>query len=95
MEKEGNIGKSKKKKKIKIFIFVPGNTKGAIFWLGKILIYIKTKLDFSGGSDGKESDCDAGDQGSIPGSKFSIANLENYKLTKASITLCFPCIVGL
>ena len=42
-----------------------------------------------------KSACDAGDQDSIPRSKFSIANWENYKLTKVSITLCFPCIVDL
>ena len=34
-----------------------------------------------------ESACDAGEHGSIPGSKFSIANWENYKLTQASTTL--------
>lgn len=30
------------------------------------------KLDFPGGSDGKESSCSAGDQGSIPGSGRSL-----------------------
>ena len=31
-------------------------------------MYINLTMGFSGGSDGKESACNAGDQGSIPGS---------------------------
>ena len=31
-------------------------------------VLVSSTLDFSGGSDGKESACNAGEQGSVPGS---------------------------
>ena len=43
-------------------------------------MYILTKEDFPGGSDGKESACNAGDLASIPGSGRSPAKGNGYPL---------------
>ena len=38
-----------------------------ILYSGKVIEFLEIKPGFPGGSDGKESSCNVGDMGSIPG----------------------------
>ena len=46
----------------------------------RFVVYFEIREGFSGGSDGEESACNAGDQGSIPGSGRSPGEGNGYPL---------------
>ena len=48
---------------MKLWLPSSKDVKSLLKYLGKVIIFV----GFPGGSDGKESVCSAGDQGSIPG----------------------------
>ena len=51
------------------------------------------KSYFLGGSEGKESSCNAGDQGSIPGSGRSPGEGKDYPLQYSGLENSIDCIV--
>ena len=51
-----------------IYVTVPGGVSGSQLYLIRFWVILSSSLGFCGGSDGKESACNTGDLGSIPGS---------------------------
>ena len=51
----------------------------------QLFVYYYSKLDFPGGSDSKESACDAGDSGSISGSGRAPGEGNGYPLLYSSL----------
>ena len=50
-------------------------------------------MGFSGGSDGKESACNAGDLGSVPGLGISPGDREGYPLQYSDLENSMDCVV--
>ena len=65
------------------------DVKSLLKYLGKIIIFV----GFPGGSDGKESACNAGDMGSIPGLGRSPEEGKGYPLQYSDLQNSIDCIV--
>ena len=65
------------------------DVKSLLKYLGKIIIFV----GFPGGSDGKESACNAGDMGSIPGLGRSSGERKGYPLHYSGLENSMDCIV--
>ena len=68
-----------------------GGWRGGINW--EVAINIYTLLGFPGGSAGKESACNAGDLGSVPGLGRSPGEGNSYPLQYSGLENSMDCIV--